>query len=178
MTTNNNTTPDDVNTLIINPFDICISTLKSLEWRPQWSEYFMSVAYLIAKRSACTRLHVGCVITHDNRIVATGYNGYLSGVVHEPVMRDNHDVTIIHAETNAVTDAAKRGVTLKDCIAYVTHIPCVNCAKVLLSAGIKKIVFSEWYKPDALTSVLCLSVNVPLCEYKNGVENNISLITI
>ena len=117
-----------------------VKTIKSLEWRPEWSEYFMSVAYLLAKRSSCDRLHVGCVIVKDNRIVTTGYNGHLAGTTHKSFVRDGHEMMTIHAETNAIADAAKRGVSLSNCIAYVTHIPCINCIKILLSAGIKKVI--------------------------------------
>jgi len=143
------------------------------DWRPTWIEYFMSMACLLAKRSSCDRLHVGCVIVNDNRIVATGYNGHLSGTSHESFMRDGHEMMTIHAETNAIADSAKRGVSTMGCTAYVTHCPCINCIKVLLSAGIKKVIFANHYHDDPLVGKLCKLANVELCIYEDGALTNI-----
>lgn len=146
-------------------FDKCVHNLKNMEWRPTWNEYFMSVAYLISKRSSCVRLHVGCVIVKDNHIVTTGYNGHLAGADHNTFIRDGHEMLTIHAEMNAVSDSAKRGVALQGCIVYVTHIPCINCIKVLLSAGIVKVIYAEHYKDDQCVETLCKSGNVELCKF-------------
>ena len=154
----------------MNNFNKCVKTIKELDWRPNWTEYFMTTAFLISKRSSCNRLNVGCVIVSDDRIVCTGYNGHLAGLEHESIIRDNHEMMTVHAETNAVCDASKRGVCLLNSICYVTHMPCINCAKVLLSAGIKKIVFSEHYKDDELTIKLCKDSQVQLCIYENEIE--------
>jgi dCMP deaminase len=144
-----------------------IEQIKALKHRPSWNEYFMSMCYLIAQRSSCDRLHVGSVIVKDNRIVTCGYNGFIAGAPHESVIIDGHEQMTIHAETNAVTDAAKRGVTLNESIVYITHFPCINCTKVLISAGIKTIIYSEDYKNNELVYKLCKSANVQIYQYNN-----------
>jgi len=130
--------------------------------RPSWNEYFMEVCNLISKRSSCGRLHVGCVLVKDNRIIATGYNGHLPGAPHDSFVRDGHEQLTIHAETNAIADSAKRGVSLDGCTAYVTHFPCINCAKILIASGIKRIIFESHYKDDELVPILCQKGNVQI----------------
>ena len=93
-----------------------------------WDEYFMSTALLVSCRSACNRLHVGCVLVKDNRIISAGYNGFLPGAPHESIVVNNHEIATVHAEQNAITDCANRGVSVKDAKAYITHYPCINCA--------------------------------------------------
>lgn len=126
--------------------------------RPSWDEYFMATAILIASRSPCERLHVGCVLVstgaQPNRIIAAGYNGFLPGAPHISRVRDNHEQGTVHAEQNAVTDAARRGVSLEGATAYLTHYPCINCAKILLSAGIRMIKYRWDYRNDDLVSEL------------------------
>jgi dCMP deaminase len=133
--------------------------------RPSWDEYFMSFAYLTSLRSSCVRLHVGCVLVKDNRIISTGYNGHLPNTPHTSIVRDGHEQMTVHAESNAITDAAKRGVSLNDATAYVTHLPCLNCCKVLVASGIKKIIYGEEYKNDELVSVICNTSNVQLIKF-------------
>jgi len=145
-----------------------IDTIKELKERPSWNEYFMSVCYLISKRSSCGRLHVGCVITCNNRIVATGYNGHIPGAPHSSIVRDAHEQMTIHAESNAISDAAKRGTSLGGCVAYVTHIPCITCAKMLIASGITHIVFAEHYKDDPLVNMLCSDGGVSLSIFENN----------
>ena len=98
--------------------------------RPSWNEYFMATAFLVSTRSSCDRLHVGCVVVstgkHPNRLVAAGYNGFLPGAPHDSHIRDGHELATVHAEQNAVADAAKRGISLQGTICFVTHYPCVN----------------------------------------------------
>lgn len=122
--------------------------------RPAWDDYFMAVALLIATRSSCGRLHVGCVIVsqgqYPNRIVAAGYNGFMAGTPHVSHMRDGHEQATIHAEQNAVTDAAKRGISVAGCIAYVSHFPCLQCAKLLAASGIVEIRYHFDYHNDPL----------------------------
>ena len=95
----------------------------------------MATAVLIASRSNCERLHVGCVIVtggeRKNRIVAAGYNGFLPGSPHVSRVRDGHEQAVVHAEQNAVADAARRGSSVEGCVAYVTHFPCIHCAKIV-----------------------------------------------
>lgn len=114
--------------------------------RPSWQEYFTTLVQHVSTRSPCNRLKVGCLIVRDNRIISQGYNGFLTGLPHNSVVVDNHEIATIHAEQNALTDCAKRGVSCDKSVAYITHYPCLNCAKLLYSAGIKEIFYIEDYK--------------------------------
>ena len=118
--------------------------------RPSWTEYFKQLALITASRSPCERLKVGCVLVKDNRIISQGYNGFLPGAPHESKVIDNHEQATVHAEQNAITYCAKRGVSSADCDAYITHYPCVNCMKILCASGIKNIFYINDYKNDAL----------------------------
>ena len=118
--------------------------------RPSWDEYFKQLALLAATRSPCEKLHVGCILVKDQRIVAQGYNGYLPGASHNPINRNNHEVATIHAEQNAVSDCAKRGVSTNGTTAYITHYPCINCMKILCASGISHIKYVNDYKNDEL----------------------------
>jgi len=118
--------------------------------RPSWTEYFKQLALITASRSPCERLKVGCVLVKDNRIISQGYNGFLPGAPHESKVIDNHEQATVHAEQNAITDCAKRGVSSADCDAYITHYPCVNCMKILCASGIKNIFYINDYKNDSI----------------------------
>jgi dCMP deaminase len=137
-------------------------------YRPSWDEYFMAMALLIASRSPCERLHVGCVLVsspddkHPHRIIAAGYNGFFPGAPHISVIRDNHEQNTVHAEQNAVTDAARRGVSLQGATAYVTHYPCIHCFKILVAAGIQSIKCYADYKNDPLVDSLLPAAGVTL----------------
>lgn len=126
--------------------------------RPSWDAYFMAMAILIASRSACERLHVGCVLvsagTHPNRVIAAGYNGFLPGAPHCSCVREGHEQATVHAEQNAIADAAKRGVSVMGATVYVTHFPCINCAKILASAGVGTIKYLHDYHNDPLVETL------------------------
>lgn len=148
-----------------NPMSQIIKEIQNLQTRPTWDQYFMTITHLIAQRSTCDRLHVGCIVVRENRIVTTGYNGFIAGAPHVGFIRDNHEQLTIHAETNAVSDAAKRGVSLDGCTAYVTHCPCINCCKILIASGIKHIIYSEDYKNDELVFVLCERGNVTISKF-------------
>jgi dCMP deaminase len=141
------------------------NVIKNINIRPSWDQYFIAISHLISQRSTCERLHVGCVIVKDNRTVTTGYNGFISGAPHVGFIRDNHEQMTIHAETNAIADAAKRGVELDGSIAYITHCPCINCCKILIASGIKKIIYSEDYKNDELVFKLCETGNVEITKF-------------
>ncbi len=134
--------------------------------RPDWDAYFMAAATLVSSRSACERLHVGCVIVssgrHPNRLIAAGYNGFLPGAPHRSMVRDGHEQATVHAEQNAVADAAKRGVPLEGAVAYVTHFPCVNCAKILASAGIATVKYRNDYKNDPIALEILNQAGVAL----------------
>jgi len=125
-----------------------------LDERIDWDTYFMSIAFLIASRSNCDRLHVGCVLVKDTRIISVGYNGFLSKVPHKSYVRDGHEMATVHSEQNAISDCAKRGVNCADATAYITHYPCINCFKILIASGIKNILYHDDYRNDPLVSQL------------------------
>ena len=122
--------------------------------RIDWDTYFMSIAFLIASRSNCNRLHVGCVLVKDTRIISVGYNGFLSKVPHKSYVRDGHEMATVHSEQNAISDCARRGVNCADATAYITHYPCINCFKILIASGIKNILYHDDYRNDPLVSQL------------------------
>ena len=129
--------------------------------RPSWDEYFLEVAGLVAKRATCLRRRVGAVLVKDKKILATGYNGAPSGLVHcidigclREKLRipsgERHELCRgLHAEQNVLLQAALYGISTKGSILYVTNQPCIICAKMLINAGIKGIVISFGY-PDKL----------------------------
>ena len=87
---------------------------------------------------------------HKNRIIAAGYNGFLPGAPHSSCVRDGHEVATVHAEQNAISDAARRGVSLNGATAYITHFPCINCAIIMIAAGIKRVKYLHDYSNDDL----------------------------
>ena len=153
---------------IVKDIDSLVSSWG--DTRPSWDEYFISTAILIASRSTCSRLNVGCVIVsageHKNRIIAAGYNGFLPGLPHSSCIRDGHEIATVHAEQNAISDAARRGVSINGCIAYITHFPCINCAKLLISAGIKTIKYLHDYHNDELVTKLATEASVEIIQLK------------
>lgn len=130
--------------------------------RPSWREYFKQITSITASRSSCERLHVGCIFVKDNRIIAQGYNGYISGCEHKMIMRDGHNIATIHAEQNTITDCAKRGTSSNGCTAYITHYPCYNCMKLMVSCGICEINYIDDYKNDNLVQELAENVNIKI----------------
>ena len=129
--------------------------------RPCWSEYFKNIVTTTSTRSSCNRLHVGCLLVKDNRIISQGYNGFLSGHPHISVIINNHEKATIHAEQNAIIDCAKRGVSCNNCIAYITHFPCIDCLKMLIQAGIKEIYYINDYKND-IELIQKLNITIPI----------------
>ncbi|KAF0218937.1 MAG: dCMP [Geobacteraceae bacterium] len=125
--------------------------------RPGWDEYFMEITHLVAKRSTCLRRQVGAVLVKDKNILATGYNGAPSGVAHcldvgclREKMRipsgERHELCRgLHAEQNAIIQAAKHGTNIDGSTLYCTTMPCVICAKMIINAGISRIVYEEGY---------------------------------
>ena len=120
----------------------------------------MQTAELASIRSPCERLKVGCVLVKNNRLISMGYNGFLAGTDHKSIVRNGHEQATIHAEINAITDAAKRGASIDDCVAYVTHYPCINCYKALASSGIKKIYYKNSYKNDPILEELGYKIDL------------------
>lgn len=139
--------------------------------RKSWDEYFMDITEMVSTRSTCDRAFVGCVIVNDdNRIVSTGYNGSVSGNPHcddiGHKMREGHCIRTIHAEMNALLYCAREGISVKNCTAYVTHFPCLNCTKALIQAGIKKIIYREGYRMDEFAIELLRGNNVETTQIK------------
>lgn len=130
--------------------------------RPSWDEYFTKIVRVTSERSPCERLHVGCLLVKDNRIISQGYNGFLPGCAHISVVRDNHEQATVHAEQNALMDCAKRGVSCNGSIAYVTHYPCIICARLLLAAGINEIKYIYDYHNDDLVDVFAKQCKVSI----------------
>ena len=122
--------------------------------RPSWNEYFKEIVQITSKRSSCNRLQVGCLLVKDNRIISQGYNGFLPGLPHESIIRDNHEQATVHAEQNAISDCAKRGVSCIGSTAYITHYPCINCFKILAASGIKEIRYINDYRNDEVVKKL------------------------
>jgi dCMP deaminase len=153
-----------------SPVDLIVQAAASFPHRPSWDEYFMATAVLISTRSNCERLHVGCVIVtagdRKNRLVAAGYNGYLPGASHASRVRDGHEQSTVHAEQNAVADAARRGSSVAGCVAYVTHYPCINCVKILAAAGISEIKYRLDYNNDPLVAPLLADAGVKVLQLK------------
>ena len=130
--------------------------------RPTWEEYFMEIARLVARRSTCLRRQVGAVVVKEKNILATGYNGTPSGIAHcsevgclrqklNVPSGERHELCRgLHAEQNAIIQAAKHGVNISGGTLYCTNSPCVICSKMLINAGISSIVYLEGY-PDQLS---------------------------
>lgn len=118
--------------------------------RKSWDEYFMAIAREVATRSTCDRKHVGAVIVREKMILATGYNGSIRGLPHcddeGHLMEDNHCVRTVHAEANAIVQAARNGVRVDEAGIYVTASPCFGCFKLVANSGIRRIVFGEFYR--------------------------------
>jgi len=151
--------------------------------RPSWDEYFLKVAMLVSERSTCPRMHCGCVLVRDKQILSTGYNGSIPGDAHCDdagcLVVDNHCLRTIHAEMNAILQCSSHGVSTKNAIAYVTNMPCTNCAKALITAGIKEVViFSDYH--DTLAEDFFSKANVPIKRIKkpkNTIDYNLKDFT-
>lgn len=130
--------------------------------RPSWDDYFKEIVQVTAKRSPCERLHVGCILVINNRIISQGYNGFLPGCAHVSIVRDGHEQATVHAEQNAIIDCAKRGVSCDRAIAYITHYPCIICARILFAANILIIKYIFDYKNDPLVSQFASEVGVQI----------------
>lgn len=136
--------------------------------RPGWDEYFMEIARTVATRATCPRASVGCVLTRERRILTTGYNGAPRGVAHCTeigcLLSEGHCQRATHAEANAVVQGALHGVSLEGATAYCTHEPCINCTKLLISAGVVKIVFADAY-PDPVAAELLAEAGVAVVRF-------------
>ena len=134
--------------------------------RPSWDEYFMDITRRVATRSTCLRRAVGAILVHDKRIIASGYNGGPSGLAHcldIGCLREKlgipsgpqHELCRgIHAEQNAIIQAARYGVSIEGSVLYCTTQPCTQCTKMLINAGITEIVYAEGYPDDLARELL------------------------
>ena len=149
--------------------------------RPSWDQYFMEIAHLVAKRSTCLRRQIGAVLVRNKHILSTGYNGAPSGVEHcldVGCLREKLDIPSgqqqeicrgIHAEQNAIIQAALHGVSTEGATLYCTNQPCTLCAKMLINAGIQGIIYEGEY-PDELARELLAQANLPV-ERWGAVDN-------
>ncbi|MCD6117134.1 cytidine/deoxycytidylate deaminase family protein [bacterium] len=145
--------------------------------RPSWDEYFMQITLLVAQRSTCLRRKVGAIIVKDKRILATGYNGAPRNMPHcldIGCLRDKlgipsgerHELCRgIHAEQNAIIQAATSGVNIEGSVLYCTNHPCVLCTKMIINAGILKVYYLEGYSDD-LSKQMAEEANLPMIQYK------------
>ncbi len=135
--------------------------------RPSWDQYFLTITRQVAERSTCKRAKVGAVIVRDKNILATGYNGSPAGLPHCTEVGcliyesktpsgeiEENCYRTIHAEMNAIAQAAKNGVGIRDAAIYVTHTPCIHCMKVLINTGIKQIFYEKEYKIHTVRDLL------------------------
>jgi dCMP deaminase len=125
--------------------------------RDDWNIYFMRIAKQVATRATCDRKHVGALIVKDKNILATGYNGSISGMPHcddaGHMMENNHCVATIHAEANAILQAAKHGIAINGADIYVTASPCWNCFQLIANAGIRRVFYGEFYRDHRIHDV-------------------------
>lgn len=153
--------------------------------RPSWDAYFMQIAHLVATRATCPRRSVGAVLVRDRRILATGYNGAPSGLPHCPpgghetdwptgCLRAGHCIRALHAEQNALLQAARIGIACEGASIYVTCQPCNACAKMLINAGVVRVIFEGDY-PDAFSRELFRHANMEVMRYREGALEPVDL---
>jgi len=150
---------------------------KTAVKRPDWNEYFMKMAQLVATRTTCIRRGVGAVIVKEKRVLATGYNGVPKGIEHcltRGCLREKLGIPSgqrqeicrgLHAEQNAFIQAARFGISIKDSVLYCTHQPCVVCAKMLINAGITEVIIGGDY-PDDLALEMMKEAKIKITKYK------------
>lgn len=138
-----------------------------MDARPSWDQYFMTITRQVADRSTCTRAKVGALIARDKNILATGYNGSPAGLPHCTDVGcliyesrtpsgevEQNCFRTIHAEINAIAQAAKNGASIRDADIYITHTPCIHCLKVLVNTGIRRVFYEKPYKLATLDELL------------------------
>jgi dCMP deaminase len=137
--------------------------------RPSWDEYFMQITFQVAKRSTCPRATVGAVIVRDKRLLTTGYNGAPRTLAHCTevgcLMVNGHCVRTLHAEQNAIIQGALHGVDVSNSTIYVTHQPCLVCAKMIINAGIERVVYAGHY-PDEIAQRFLEEAGVELTKFE------------
>ena len=117
--------------------------------RPEWNEYFLKIAEIIGSRSTCDRAHVGAVITKNNVILSTGYNGAPRGLPHcddiGHELVEGHCIRTVHAEANSIAQAARNGAAIEGATIYLTVSPCYDCFKMMVNAGVKEVIYRQFY---------------------------------
>jgi dCMP deaminase len=152
--------------------------------RPSWHEYFMQITELVSTRATCLRRKVGAIIVRDRRILSTGYNGPPQNIMHceerGGCLRDKLKIPsgqrmelsrAIHAEQNAIIQAAKVGISIQDSTLYVTTHPCFTCAKMLINAGVKEIIYKDGY-PDEFAKEILEEAGVKVSKFDELVKKN------
>lgn len=145
------------------------ATIEEIK-RKDWDIYFMEIAERVAERGTCDRKQVGCVLVKDKRILATGYNGSITGASHcddvGHMMEEGHCVRTVHSEINALAQCAKYGTSCNEAIAYINTCPCWDCFKAMINAGIKAIFYRDPYKPRLKEKVFetAEALNIPLIQ--------------
>lgn len=144
--------------------------------RPNWDSYFMKIAYAVSERSTCDRAFVGAVLVLEKRILTTGFNGSPAGQPHcdevGHLLVEEHCVRTIHAETNAIIQAALHGISTRDCTCYVTHFPCINCTKVLINAGMSRLVYNVAYRMDDNALGFLSTANIEVAQLDYDAKSN------
>ncbi len=147
--------------------------------RPSWEEYFMDITHMVKSRSTCLRRHIGAVIVKDKNILTTGYNGAPSntrhcldiGCLREKLnipSGERHELCrALHAEQNAIIQAAKHGINIEGADLYCTHLPCLICSKMIINAGIRKIYYEGDY-PDPLSREMLEEAGVDLVQWQES----------
>jgi dCMP deaminase len=156
-----------------------------MDGRPSWDAYFMQIAQLVATRATCPRRSVGALIVRDKRILATGYNGAPMGLPHCPdegpdhdwpegCMRAGHCIRSLHAEQNALLQAAMIGIPCQGATMIVTCQPCATCAKMIINAGIARVIYEGDY-PDDFSKVLFREARLEVLRYRDGALEPVEL---
>jgi dCMP deaminase len=152
------------------------SKLETQFERPSWDQYFMDIVELVSKRSTCLRRKVGAVLVRDKRILSTGYNGAPTGIRHcaeVGCLREQLNVPSgerhelcrgLHAEQNAIIQAALHGVSIKGSTIYCTNHPCIICSKMIINSGIEKIVYKDGYR-DKLSKEMLKEANIEVRKF-------------
>lgn len=152
-----------------------------MEQRPSWPEYFMQITRLVARRSTCLRRQVGAVIVKDKNILTTGYNGTPSGITHcsetgclrqrlQVPSGERHELCRgLHAEQNAIIQAAKHGVNIAGGTLYCTNTPCIICTKMIINAGLTEVVYDDGY-PDQLSLEMLAEAGISVSAFHDLVD--------
>lgn len=136
---------------------------KKISKRPSWDQYFLKTAEMVASRATCDRKHVGAVIVKDKFILSTGYNGAPRGLAHcdeeDHEIFDGHCIRTVHAEANAIIQAARKGTAIEGATIYLTASPCYDCFKMIVNTGIERVVYKDFYmsRYEASKAVLTLA---------------------